>query len=410
MARTDDANTLEQLAALTPSSRDRVMDFLRAASICAVVFGHWLISVISWRGGVITTTSAIGVTSGLWLATWVFQVMPIFFFVGGFSNLVAYESNRARGGSDWDFVRARLRRLLQPSLVFLAVWIVVQVGLHLTNTGAPTGPKLWGNTHLLRGMYPPGATLPFGPLWFLGVYMIVVAIAPFTIRLHRRFSWAVPLFFALGAIAADVVGFGLQHHFVRYANIVFVLLFPHQLGHLYADGAFARVSKRALWAMVIGGLGALVLLTNPWLFRAIGGTNRFKWFPGIGFYPRSLLGTDVERISNAYPPTLCYLAVGIWQIGAVLLLRDRMARWLESARVWKRTILLNTIVMTLFLWHMTAFLLAVLILWPLGLGRGHSSPRWWLERFAWIGVPALILIALVAVFARYERPKPRATA
>ena len=408
MARSGETGTLDQLAALTPSSRDRVMDFLRAASICVVVFGHWLISVISWHAGIITTTSAIGVTSGLWLATWVFQVMPIFFFVGGFSNLVAYDSNRARGGSDWDFVRARLRRLLQPSLVLLGMWVVIQVALHLTNTGAPTGPRIWGSTHLLRGMYPPGATLPFGPLWFLGVYIIVVSISPFTIKLHRRFGWRVPLFFALGAIAADWIGFGYGLHFVRYANIVFVLLFPHQLGHLYADGAFARLSKRALWGMVIGGLGTLVLLTNPWLFQAIGGVRRFHWFPGIGFYPRSLLGTDVERISNAYPPTLCYLAVGVWQIGAILLLRERLAAWLESARAWKRTILLNTVVMTLFLWHMTAFLLAILILWPLGLGRGHSTGRWWLERIAWIGLPALILIALVAVFARFERPKARA--
>ncbi|MGZ4138524.1 MAG: acyltransferase family protein [Actinomycetota bacterium] len=395
--------TLEQLAALTPDTRDRVMDFLRGASIVVVVFGHWLISVISWHGGVITTTNAIGVTRGLWLATWVFQVMPIFFFVGGFSNVVAYDSNKRRGGSDWDFVRARLRRLLRPSFVFLGIWVVIQVVLHLLNVGRPTGPTLWGNTHLLRGVYPPGATLPFGPLWFLGVYIVVVSISPWTIRLHRRFGWGVPIAMAVGAIVCDGVGFIGGHHFVRYANIAFVLLFPHQLGHFYADGQFARVSRRTLWAMVIGGLGALVLLTNPWVFSLFGGTRRFDWFPGIGYYPRSLLGTDVERISNAYPPTLCYLAVGIWQIGAVLLLRPRLARWLQKARAWKATIFLNTIVMTLFLWHMTTFTVAVLLLWPLGLGRGHSDLRWWAERVVWIGVPGLILAGLVLVFGRFER-------
>ena len=42
-------------------------------------------------------------------------------------------------------------------------------------------------TRLLRGMYPPAATLPFGPLWFLGFYLVVVCVAPVTIRLHRRF-------------------------------------------------------------------------------------------------------------------------------------------------------------------------------------------------------------------------------
>jgi len=32
------------LAAKTPESRNRYVDFLRAMSICAVVFGHWLMA------------------------------------------------------------------------------------------------------------------------------------------------------------------------------------------------------------------------------------------------------------------------------------------------------------------------------------------------------------------------------
>jgi hypothetical protein len=34
------------LVAGTPDTRDRYIDFLRAASILAVVIGHWFISVI----------------------------------------------------------------------------------------------------------------------------------------------------------------------------------------------------------------------------------------------------------------------------------------------------------------------------------------------------------------------------
>ena len=396
---------LDDLVALTPDSRDRFMDFLRAASIFSVVLGHWLISVIFWRDGVIYTTSAIGVTRGLWLATWVFQVMPIFFFVGGFSNLITHESYRRRGLSTWAFIRSRLERLLRPSIVFLGLWVAVQIVLHLADVGRSTGPRLWGDTHLLRGMLPPGSTLPFGPLWFLGMYMIVVSISPLTIKLHRRFGWAVPAVFVGGAILADVVGFGLGAGPVRYANVAFVLLLPHQLGHFYADGTFSRLPRKVYWWMVAVGLGALVLLTNPFLFEAVSGAERFRWFPGIGHYPRSLLGTDVESISNAYPPTLCYLAVGLWTIGAVMLVRERLSVWLRSRGPWKATILANSVVMTLFLWHMTAFLLAVLVLWPLGLGRETSgTTAWWIERIAWIGVPAIILAALVAVFARFERP------
>ena len=189
---------LDTIVRATPASRDRAMDFLRAASIVAVVCGHWLISINHWEGGVIRSTSAIGVTPGLWLFTWVFQVMPIFFFVGGFSNLVAYDSARRKGESTQTFIRGRLERLLRPSIVFLGLWAIVQVMLHLADVGAPTGPRLWGDTTLLRGMKPPGATIPFGPLWFLGVYLVVVVIAPVTIRLHRRFGLWVPVAMASG--------------------------------------------------------------------------------------------------------------------------------------------------------------------------------------------------------------------
>ena len=98
---------LDRIAAATPPSRDRVVDFLRAASIVAVVFGHWFIGIVWWQDGVLRTTSAVGVTTGLWLATWFFQVMPVFFFVGGFSNLVSLDASRRRGDADARFVKTR---------------------------------------------------------------------------------------------------------------------------------------------------------------------------------------------------------------------------------------------------------------------------------------------------------------
>jgi hypothetical protein len=124
-------------------------------------------------------------------------------------------------------------------------------------------------------MYPPGATLPFGPLWFLLVYLVVVVISPAMIVLHRRFRWLVPTVMVAGAIAADVIGFGFGLNGIRYANVAFVLLLPHQLGFFYADGTFARLPRRVLWTMVVAGLGVLVLLTNPLLFQIIGGSRRF---------------------------------------------------------------------------------------------------------------------------------------
>lgn len=395
---------LDALVARTPTTRDRYVDFLRAFSILAVVVGHWLIGMIWWENGLLYLTGAIGVTSGLWLATWVLQVMPIFFFVGGFSNLVAYDAARRRGASTRSFIRSRIDRLLRPSLAFFAVWIVVQVTMHLAGVGRPAGPEIWGDTRLLRGLLPPASTLPFGPLWFLAVYLVVVTISPLTIRLHRRFRWWIPAILMAGTVIVDVIGFGLGVHGVRYLNVPFALLLPHQLGHFYADGTFKRLPRWTFWAMVAAGLTGLVLATNPWLFELVGGDARFRWFPAIGYYPKSLLGVESEPISNAYPPTICFMFVGIWTIGAAMLLRRRLSAWLERRGPWKAVILGNSVIMTLFLWHMTAYLLAILALWPLGFGREHaSSARWWLERPLWVLVPALILVALVALLGRVER-------
>src|SRR3954454_7622105 len=122
---------LDDLARATPPDRDRYVDFLRAASILVVVMGHWTIALIAWKGGVIRSTSAIGKTPGLWLVTWVAQVMPVFFFVGGYANFVALRSTRRRGASARSFVASRVRRLLVPALAFFGVWTVIQVVLHV---------------------------------------------------------------------------------------------------------------------------------------------------------------------------------------------------------------------------------------------------------------------------------------
>ena len=401
--------SLGELADRTPATRERYVDFLRAVSILCVVIGHWTIGMLQWDHGSIRSTSAIGLTSWLWLATWFLQVMPIFFFVGGFSNLVAFDAYQERGKSTGAFIRSRLGRLLRPSLVFLGVWTVVQVTLHLADIGATAGPPLWGDTRLLRGMLPPGATIPFGPLWFLLVYAVVVCISPWTIALHRRFGLWVPAAMVLGTCwptgrvhgrpSARAVG----QRRVRAAV-------PAPVGHAYGDGSMPRWPRTAFWAMVVAGLAGLILLTNPPLWKLFGDV-RYTWFPGIGAYPKSLLGTDVEAVSNAYPPTLCFLLGGVSSIGAVMLLRPRATRWLQHRRPWTFTIAVNSVIMTLFLWHMTAYLLAVLLLWPLGFGRETDSTlRWWLERPLWLVVPGLILFGLISIFGRFERPRRKTAA
>jgi hypothetical protein len=62
--------------------------------------------------------------------------------------------------------------------------------------------------------------------------------------------------------------------------------------------------------------------------------------------------------------------------------------------------------MTLFLWHLTAFVIVILVLYPLGLGHPvDATARWWMERVVWLTAPALLLAGFIRVFGRFERPR-----
>jgi fucose 4-O-acetylase-like acetyltransferase len=364
-----------RLADETPATRDRYVDFLRAVSILIVVVGHWLISLIHWTDEFVFVTSAIGLTPGLWLATWILQVMPVFFFVGGFANLVGYERLRERGASSWEFLRRRMGRLLRPTAIFVAVWLVAQVVLHLADVGGG---------RVIRGVR--FGTMPFGPLWFLGVYVVVVLLSPITIRLHRRFGLAVPATLVAVTIAGDVVGFGMEIWEARWVNLATVWILAHQLGYFYADGSLERLGHRGLVLMAVVGLIGLTTLTSTEV------------------YPRSMLGTDVEPVSNMNPPTVNIMLLTFWLVGLVMLLREPARRWLERQGPWAAVIAANSVIMTLFLWHMTAFLVAVLALHPLGLGQPtEPTIRWWAERPIWVVAPGIALAAFVALFGRFER-------
>src|SRR5262245_22531010 len=173
------------VADATPATRDRYADFLRVASMLVVVLGHWLMTAVAWDGGQLAGTNVLALLPGLWLATWVFQVMPVFFVVGGFANLRAVDSIRRRGGGYVEFLTSRAARLLRPVVAFVAVWLALPP--LLTLAGAPGEA-----TRTIAKLLPQ-------PLWFLATYLIVVAMAPPMARLHRRFG---PRVLAALAVAA----------------------------------------------------------------------------------------------------------------------------------------------------------------------------------------------------------------
>ena len=69
-----------ELAAATPPDRDRYADLVRLYSIGMVV-GHWVVAFLMLHG-----YGTVGTSMPLMLSTWLWQVMALFFFVGGFAH------------------------------------------------------------------------------------------------------------------------------------------------------------------------------------------------------------------------------------------------------------------------------------------------------------------------------------
>lgn len=166
-------------------------------------------------------------------------------------------------------------------------------------------------------------------------------------------------------------------------------MFIHQLGYFYRDGTLPAWPLRRRLALTLGALMSLVVATS------------------LDAYPRSLVAVDTAEISHMYPTTAIVALAAVFHVGIVKLLRPHARRWLRRRGPWKVVVAINTVILTLFVWHMTALLIAVAIFEGLG-GRLIDEPtfRWWVQRPVWIILPAISLAVLVAVFARVETMRP----
>jgi hypothetical protein len=123
-----------------------------------------------------------------------------------------------------------------------------------------------------------------------------------------------------------------------------------------------------------------------------------------------------EAVSNTLPPKLPMLALGLWQCGLFLAIEAPFRRWLERATPWTATVLINGMIMTIYLWHLTAATLVIglaLLLGNIGLAVVPGSGTWWALRPAWLAVYLLALTPLALLFGRFERGRaavPSATA
>ncbi|MGC9540554.1 acyltransferase family protein [Streptomyces sp. UG1] len=368
---------LRRLAEQTPAHRDRHVDLLRAVAIVAVVVGHWLAVHVTYDG-TLRGDSVLALVPWTRPFTWLFQVMPVFFLVGGFANAASLDSHHEQGGGASGWVLRRTDRLVRPTTALLAV--LATGGLVARGFGAD--PDLIGTAVWL-------ATIP---LWFLTAYLAVIVLTPPMLALHRRYGLAVPIVLTALVGLGDAARMGLNIPYVGEGNFLFAWLAVHQIGFAWRDGRLP--DRRGVALPLIGaGLVALVLLTV------------------VGPYPVSMVGVAGQEIQNTAPPTLALLALATVQTGLALLLHAPARRWLRRLTPWTTVVAVNSVIMTLFLWHLTAAVLGVLALYPTGLlpQPQPGSPAWLALRIPWLLVLALILMVLVAVFGRIERrrgPRP----
>ena len=356
--------------------RDHFIDFVRAFSLLVVVAWHWVFTIIIWKPDGPHATNPIGFTRGLFVLTWLFQVMPLFFFVGGFAHAESWEANFERGRfrSTVSFAWSRANQLARPALALAAGWWVIgSVAVALFEVGG----------------VPRSVKLILSPLWFIIVYLLLIVLFPLTHWLHQKFGGLVLVWGVGIAVIVDVARFSHQVSWAGWVNMIVVWATCHQLGYFWED--LVAVGRRLAWGMMWGGLFTLAALV------------------GSRIYPGSMVGVPGEKFSNMAPPTITILALLMFQAGVALLLRPWVLGRLQTSERWARTNdVINRFSLPLFLFHSTG-----MALWA---AFGHfvlhneqirrPDAQWWLTRpIAFVG-PLILTLPVILLLGRKYVKKP----
>jgi hypothetical protein len=213
--------------------------------------------------------------------------------------------------------------------------------------------------------------------------MMIVLLAPVTLRLHARLGPVMLVVLAAAAAWVDLLRFHFDHPAIAWVNFVVVWALCHQLGYFWPR--LVAGGRQLAWSLALGGLAALSIMTN------------------MGLYPRSMVGVPGEEFSNMGPPTLCIVALMLFQAGLVLLLRPTLTVWLERPVPSRLAAWANANSMTVFLWHLTGYAIAYAVLRWIGLHAPEDTTLWWwAQRPLWLLAPLVATVPLVRLFRRFE--------
>src|SRR5690625_4803025 len=380
------------------SRRDPAIDLVRFACLVVVVVLHSLMSAaVLGPDGSVVPTVALAHTTGFAVASWFFQIMPLFFVIGGCAGIISWRRIRAEGGSWGDYLRARLRRLVVPVTVLIGL---TGLGLSVASgPGAPPAPVAEPSHRIGQ------------PLWFLAGYVSRTAWVPRALHFHDTAPMRSLAVLSAAVIVVDGLVAVTGVHRLGYVNFVLVWPLVQQFGFFYADALDRPVRRLHVWSGLVTALSLLVGLV------------------AAGVYSPNML-------VNLNPPTGALVLLGVVQICGLRLVHRRLTAMLTGAggsaaetgpgaelstgaeavpaarilraQFWSRLIAWgNRFGMQVYLWHMSV---VIVLIGGLGwLAQAVSavphlaefvlpevgSGWWWVSRPIWL----LVVMGLSAAVA-----------
>ena len=361
---------LAAAAALTPPDRNRAVDFYRAAAMAVVAVGHWLGMVAVLDHGELDGGNLLDFSPEYGWITWIGQVMPLFFFVGGFASASSLRSAERKGIAPADWIATRLRRMVTPAAVLAGLWAVCLV----------VAAALGGFS-----VVSFGAAAAAIPLWFLANYTIDTALAPFTFRWFR----ARPV----SLVATLVAVFALAEA-ARFAGMSMIPQINWVIGWLgFQVAGFAWEAGRLPTGRFLAACAGLL-----WLLAIAAVT--------VGPWPAVMLHHGGLEHSPTHPPSTALVLFGLAYSLTAAALAPAVTRWLErSRRAWQLTISANAIAMSVYLWHMTAAVAVAGVAYAFGLlpAVEPGTSAWWATKLPFMAANLAVLVPVVVLVSPVER-------
>jgi surface polysaccharide O-acyltransferase-like enzyme len=360
-----------------PPHRELSADLYRVLAVVVVVVGHWLLAAVTYRGGRFGYDEVLAELPWTQWLTWIFQVVPVFFVVGGYANAASWTRWHGGAGQRRDWLRHRAAGILGPTTAYVALLVAVVV--------------IAG----LLGGDPSQLAIPMWVLalhlWFLPVYVAVVALTPLAVAAQRRWGLKVPAALAVSVAIVDLITLGAHVAVLGAVNYALCWGAIYQVGVAWFGGALRGRRPMLLASGAAGVLAAVI---------------------GFGLYPVSMIGVPGQSIENTSPPTVALLALAFVQAGLLIAAAPAVTAWLRRARWRPRLATASQNAMALYLWHMVPVVVVALICYPTGLAPqpGLGSGAWWLWRLAWVAVLSLVTAAELMLLwwgrSFFARPTP----